>query len=210
MFTGIVEAQGALVSARSVGPGRRLRFSHPFGAGGIGPGDSVAVNGACLTAVDPDPQAFEADLSPETLGRTLLGSMAVGQGVNLERALLPTSRLGGHFVTGHVDGLGTLVADRAEGGAWTMSFRVPAGLSRYLAAKGSVAVDGVSLTVAAVEGRVFSVAVIPATREATTLGDLPVGSEVHLEMDVLAKYVEAILGGGSSGLTEEFLRRHGF
>lgn len=210
MFTGIVEARGALVSRRARGAGTRLVLEHPFGDGGVGPGDSVAVNGVCLTAVEPGPRTFAADLSPETLARTAIPAWAVGAALNLERALTPTSRMGGHFVTGHVDGLGELVADEAGGGAWTMRFTVPAGLERYLAPKGSVAVDGVSLTVAEVRDRTFTVAVIPTTREATNLGDLRPGARVHLEMDVLAKYVEALLGRRGEGLTLEALARAGF
>lgn len=211
MFTGIVEGRGTLTGRRSApGGATRLEFTHPFGADGVGPGDSVAVNGACLTAVDPTAESFAADLSPETLTRTLAGSWRVGTELNLERALLPTSRMGGHFVTGHVDGLGELVADEPVGGTWLMRFRVPAELARFLADKGSVAIDGVSLTVAGVEGRVFSVAVIPTTREETGLGSLRPGAPVHLEMDVLAKYVEALLRGAPEGLTRDFLAKHGF
>lgn len=207
MFTGMIEGQGALRGRRQVAGATRLTFSHPWGPGAVGPGDSVAVNGACLTAVDPGPEAFSADVSPETLRRTNLGGWATGKIVNLERALLPTSRMGGHFVTGHVDGLGELIEDTHAGGAWTMRFQVPADLARYLAPKGSVAVDGVSLTVAEVRGRVFSVAVIPTTRDETTLGGLSQGSRVHLEMDILAKYVEALLGGEARGMTAELLSR---
>lgn len=209
MFTGIVEGRGALRRRGQAGAATRLVFSHPFGPDSIAPGDSVAVDGCCLTAVDPGPETFAADLSPETLAKTLLGSRGVGAAVNLERALLPTSRLGGHFVSGHVDGHGELVGDEFAGGAWTMTFVVPAGCERYLAPKGSVAVDGVSLTVAAVEGRRFSVAVIPTTRDETTLGSRRVGDAVHLEMDILAKYVEAILRP-SKTLDAAFLARHGF
>lgn len=210
MFTGIVEAQGELRGRRQTGGGTRLNFSHPWGAGAVAAGDSVAVNGCCLTAVDPGPEGFGADVSPETLRLTTMGGWSPGQRVNLERSLTPSSRLGGHFVTGHVDGLGELVSDRQEGGCWTMTFRAPRPLARFLATKGSVAVDGVSLTVAGVEAECFRVAVIPTTRSVTTLGALPVGAAVHLEMDILAKYVEALLRGAPEGVSMDLLRRHGF
>lgn len=210
MFTGIVEGRGELLERRRVAGGTRLVFGHPFGEGAVLPGDSVCVSGACLTAVEPDGERFGADVSPESLDRTCLGAWRKGTRVNLERALTPTSRMGGHFVTGHVDGLGELLADEARGGAWTMRFRAPRELARYLAGKGSVAIDGVSLTVASVEGRVFTVAVIPTTRDATSLGELSPGARVHLEMDVLAKYVESLLRGNPPELTREFLEEHGF
>ena len=210
MFTGIVEGRGKLVETIRGRGAVRLVFEHPFGDGDLAPGDSVAVNGCCLTAVDPTPQRFGADVSPETLEKTTLGRWRPGAAVNMERALTPTTRMGGHFVTGHVDGLGSLVADEAAGGAWTMRFRVPRELARYLAPKGSVAVDGVSLTVAEVKGEVFSVAVIPTTREVTNLGELATGAAVHVEMDVLAKYVEALMARTTGSLDESFLREHGF
>lgn len=210
MFTGIVEGRGKLVETVRGRGAVRLVFEHPFGESDLAPGDSVAVNGCCLTAVDPDARRFGAEVSPETLEKTTLGRWRAGTAVNLERALTPIARMGGHFVTGHVDGLGSLVADEAAGGAWTMRFRVPGELARYLACKGSVAVDGVSLTVAATRGDTFSVAVIPTTRELTNLGELSVGDKVHLEMDVLAKYVEALMARTSGSLGEAFLREHGF
>lgn len=210
MFTGIVEGKGKLVERRPVRGATRLVFEHPFGAESVAPGDSVAVQGCCLTAVEPDASRFGADVSPESLEKTTLRSWRPGQVVNMERALTPTSRMGGHIVTGHVDGLGTLVGDELRGGCWTMRFQVPDELARYLAPKGSVAIDGVSLTVAGLEGRVFHVAVIPTTREETTLGQLRSGQPVHLEMDILAKYVEALLGRKPEGLGRDLLMKAGF
>lgn len=211
MFTGIIEGQGALVEIRALARGSRLRIRHPFGPDSVAPGDSVAVDGICLTAVDPTGEDFLADVSPETLKKTRLGSFRVGTRVNLERALTPTSRMGGHFVSGHVDGLGTLIEDRRQGDFYWMRFRVPDGLERYLAPKGSVAIDGVSLTVAEIRGNEFAVAVIPTTRDWTNLGGRKVPSPVHLEMDILAKYVEAQLRGRSpEGISMELLERAGY
>jgi riboflavin synthase len=155
-------------------------------------GDSICVAGACLTVTRMQRGAFAADVSRETLSRTTLGSLAVGSRVNLEPALRAGDPLGGHYVTGHVDGLATVVDLREDARSWRVVFEVPAELARYVASKGSVTVDGVSLTVNEVEGRRFGVNLIPHTREVTTLGDLAPGASVNLEVDIIARYVERL------------------
>ena len=157
-------------------------------------GSSVAVNGVCLTALAIRPDSFSADLAPETLRRSNLGDLTTGSRVNLERALLPTSRLSGHIVQGHVDGTGELLAlDELGGGNWWLKVRVPPELDRYLVFKGSIAIDGISLTVAALEGDVLSVTIIPHTYQNTSLGLHRRGDRVNLECDMLAKHVEKLL-----------------
>lgn len=181
MFTGIVEELGTVLSLESgrmtVGASRVLD--------GVALGDSIAVNGCCLTVVAHDEGSWEADLSEETLRRTALSALAPGSPANLERAVRADQRMGGHIVQGHVDGVGTVVA-----GVPDLRVRVPAGLERYLVEKGSVTVDGVSLTVVDVIGDTFSVAVIPHTAEVTNLGGLAQGAPVNIEVDIVAKYVE--------------------
>lgn len=156
-------------------------------------GESIAVDGVCLTVLSPGRLAFEADVSPETVRRTTLGSKAPGSPVNVERAVRPIDRLGGHIVNGHVDCVGHLVASRNQGEFVEMWFDMDRGLSKYVVEKGSITVDGVSLTVAAVEGRRFSAALIPATLSATTLGRKQIGNNVNVETDILAKYVEKMV-----------------
>jgi riboflavin synthase len=192
MFTGIVEERGAV---RELGPGRLVVSCRTVTAD-TGIGSSVAVNGVCLTVVERSDGHLAFDLSEETIRRTSFSRLAIGDPVNLERPLTLTSRLGGHLVQGHVDGVGevTEVHPDPEGGAW-VSLRPPAGLRRYLVEKGSVCVDGVSLTVAALADEGFSVALIPHTLAVTTLGATRVGDPVNLEVDVIAKYVEALLDG---------------
>lgn len=189
MFTGIIEEVGRLESA-----GARFRIGARRVCEGLNEGDSVCVNGVCLTAVDIGAGGFSADVSPETLGRSNLGGLPAGAPVNLERALLAQSRLGGHIVQGHVDGAGTLIAlEQLRDGNWWLSVRVPPELDRYFVFKGSVAIDGISLTVASVENLVLSVAVIPHTYANTNLRARRRGDSVNLECDVLAKYVEKML-----------------
>ncbi|MDR3717470.1 MAG: riboflavin synthase [Bryobacteraceae bacterium] len=195
MFTGIIEELGAVESIQ-VGDSGRLRIHAPLVCSDLHVGDSVSVNGVCLTAVEVRGASFEADASPETLSRSSLSSLKRGGMVNLERALLLTSRLGGHIVQGHVDGTGQVVAAQPLGdGNWELSVRYPAELDRYLVSKGSVSVDGISLTIASIEGGVFSVAVIPHTWEHTNLRARRPGDVVNLETDILAKYVEKLLTG---------------
>ena len=189
MFTGLVEALGSVVEITPDGPGRRLVLREPGIAPQLTLGESVAVNGACLTVVAHDSATFAFEAGPETLRRTNLGELRPGDRVNLERSLRMGDRLGGHMVTGHIDGLGS-VAERISEGDWlTVWFACGADLAAQMVGKGSVAVDGVSLTLVDVEAGRFSVALIPHTLEHTTLGFKGVGSPVNLETDLLAKYV---------------------
>jgi riboflavin synthase len=192
MFTGIVEERGLV---REIGVAR-LAVTCRAVSTDAAPGASIAVNGACLTVVERSPEHLAFDLSEETLRRTSFDRLRPGDPVNLERPLTLSSRLGGHLVQGHVDGVGEVVQlePTGEGGAW-LGIRAPAGLLRYLIEKGSVCVDGVSLTVASLDGGAFSVALIPHTLEVTTLGSVGVGDPVNLEVDLIAKYVEALLEG---------------
>jgi riboflavin synthase len=190
MFTGIVEERGAV---REIGPAR-LVVGCATVARDAEVGASVAVNGVCLTVVERSGEHLAFDLSEETRRRTGLSRLSEGDPVNLERPLTLSSRLGGHLVQGHVDGVGEVIAiEREPGGGATLRVRVGAELARYLAEKGSVCLDGVSLTVAAVHGRAFAVALIPHTLEVTTLGSAEVGDPVNVEVDVIAKYLEAML-----------------
>jgi riboflavin synthase len=206
MFTGLIEAVGTVASLTRGGTGGRLRIAVQWPDDDApARGDSIAVDGACLTAVDPTDDGFAADLSLETLDRTLLGSLASGDRVNLERALRLGDRLGGHIVQGHVDTVAKVLAISPQGSFQRWRFELPSGLRDEVAPKGSIAVHGVSLTVAALGAGWFEVALIPATIEATTLGSLRPGSPVHLETDVLAKYVaRRIEGAGPSALEEIF------
>jgi riboflavin synthase len=197
MFTGIVQAVGRI---RSMEPrGGDLRLTVETGGldlAGVAVGDSIAVSGACLTAVALEPGAFAADVSRETLDKTILGELGQGSPVNLERALRAGDALGGHYVTGHVDGLARVVDLREDARSWRVRLEVPAELARYVAPKGSATVDGVSLTVNEVEGRVFGVNLIPHTLEVTTLGSLAPGRLVNLEVDIIARYVERLMAAG--------------
>ncbi|GIU83593.1 MAG: riboflavin synthase subunit alpha [Acidimicrobiales bacterium] len=191
MFTGIVEEVGTVVRHRA----GRIAIQCEVVLDGTEVGDSIAVDGCCLTVVSIERSrgerngVWEADLSPETLRRTKLGDLVEGSAVNLERALRADGRIGGHFVQGHVDGVGVVCAPAPE-----LEVRIPSELVRYVVPKGSIAIDGVSLTVAASEGESVRVAVIPHTATVTTLGRLRVGDRVNVEVDLLAKYVESLLG----------------
>ncbi len=214
MFTGLVEATGRIERVEEQGPDRRLWIA-PGGAlmEGLAAGDSIAVSGACLTAVEPDASGFWADVSVETLAHTSLGARDVGDRVNLERALLPTTRLGGHLVAGHVDGVGEIVDFLPDGSSWRLRIRVPAALSRYVAPKGSICIDGISLTVNEVEDDTFGVNIVPHTMAVTTVGDASAGDRVNIEVDLIARYLERLLQGGeggSDGVTRELLARNGF
>ena len=190
MFTGIVETIAEVVAVHPEPPGSRLVVAAPLIAGEAAIGESIAVNGCCLTVVGRDKQRLEFQAGPETLSRTNLGELRPGGQVNLERSLQLSDRLGGHLVTGHIDAVGT-VDQRLDEGEWsTIWFGVPGQLTGQIAAKGSVAVDGVSLTVVAVEPERFSVQLIPHTLAVTTLGRRRVGDRVNIETDLLAKYVE--------------------
>jgi len=211
MFTGIVEELGSVDRLVDLGDAARITVRGPLvtadaagqssadsrGSAGVAPGDSIAVNGVCLTVVDVEDGAFTADVMRETLDRSALGRLAVGDPVNLERAATLATRLGGHIVQGHVDGVGE-IRSRRPGEQWEIvTVSLPTGLGRYVVEKGSVAVDGVSLTVARIGADEFDVSLIPTTLKATTLGSKGVGEPVNLEVDVIAKYVEKLVGDRS-------------
>jgi len=194
MFTGIVTSTGTLKTRTMIGGDCRLHIS----CGGLGlesarVGDSISVSGACLTMLEPNSDGFFADVSQETLSLTTLGQLRQGQKVNLELALGLEARLGGHLVTGHVDGKARLVSRHEDARAERFEFEVPPGLARYIARKGSACIDGVSLTVNEVDGRKFAVCLIPHTLEVTTLGGLAPGDEVNLEVDLIARYLERLM-----------------
>ncbi|GAA4189342.1 riboflavin synthase [Microbispora amethystogenes] len=192
MFTGIVEELGEVVALESLGDSARLTVRGPVVTGDARHGDSIAVNGVCLTVAGAEGDSFTADVMKETLVRSALGALRPGSRVNLERAVRADQRLGGHIVQGHVDGTGEVLS-REPGEHWeVVRISLPAGLARYVVEKGSIAVDGVSLTVAAVTGDSFAVSLIPTTLELTTLGRKGPGEPVNLEVDVIAKYVEKL------------------
>jgi riboflavin synthase len=193
VFTGIVEELGAVVALDRVGDSAQLRVHGPAVISDARPGDSIAVNGVCLTVTRTSDGSFTADVMHETLARTSLSVLGVGDPVNLERAVRADGRLGGHLVQGHVDAVGR-IEDREPGERWeVLRVSVPPELSRYVVPKGSIAVDGVSLTVVDAEPDAFTVSLIPETLSRTTLGHAPVGAPVNLEVDVLAKYVERMV-----------------
>lgn len=192
MFSGIVESLGTVVALQPEPPGCRLIVREPKIAAETKVADSICVNGCCLTVVDRQGDTFAFQAGPETLVRTNLGELKPGSPVNLERALAVSDRLGGHFVSGHIDGCGTLLK-REDSGEWsTFRFAVPRELAAQMASKGSIAIDGVSLTICDSEPDSFSVALIPFTLSVTTLGTLQVGGRVNLETDILAKYVQRL------------------
>jgi riboflavin synthase len=193
MFTGLVEDLGTVAAIERTGDGARLGVRTAL-ADELGEGDSIAVNGVCLTAVGPTADGFRADVMHETLRRSSLGELEPGSGVNLELPLRAGGRLGGHVVQGHVDGVGTVAERREDGFALVVTIAAPDDVLRYVVEKGSIAVDGVSLTVAALGEGSFDVSLIPETRARTTLGALRTGRSVNLEADVLAKYVERLMG----------------
>lgn len=192
MFTGLIEATAPVEYLRVSGAGGRLRIATPLG-GELLPGDSIAVNGVCLTATDPDTTGFEADVSPATLAVTALGDLSPGRIVNLERPVRADSRMGGHFVLGHVDATGQIVELRPEGEAWRLVIEIPMDLELLVIARGSIAIDGISLTIAAIEGRRIVLQIIPFTFTHTALSRMAEGDRVNLEADVLGKYVQRAL-----------------
>ena len=212
MFTGLVETTGTLGRRVSLGAGFRIQVLTALGP--LALGESVSVSGACLTVVSANGQGFEADVSVETIERTILGELASGARVNLERAVAAGDRLGGHLVTGHVDGIATAVAVEPAGEATRVAFEPPEELLRLIAGKGSVALDGVSLTVNRVEGQRFEVMLVPHTTAVTTLGELFVGRKLNLEVDLVARYVvrylEAALPEHQRPGLEAALARAGF
>ena len=211
MFTGIIEEVGKFggLSGGNIAIGAKIVQSDAQ------IGDSIAVNGICLTVTQFDTRGFRAAVMPETVRRTSLAGLMRGAPLNLERALLPTTRLGGHFVSGHIDGVGEITALREDGNAILMTVAADDEILRGIVEKGSVALDGISLTVAAVCARDFTVSLIPHTRTVTNLGAKRVGSPLNIETDILGKYALKLLGGENSavrstGLTRDFLLQHGF
>jgi riboflavin synthase len=216
MFTGIIEELGRVRNIEKRGEGARLVVEARTVTEGTEEGDSIAVNGVCLTAIDVSKDSFSADGSRETLQRSTLGSLRAGSHVNLERAVTPSTRLGGHIVQGHVDARGRFLNATEHGGSWTVRIAYPKDVARYLVFKGSVAVEGISLTVAALTDEHFEIAIIPKTWTVTNLSHLRAGDEVNLEADIIAKYVERILTaapgmkGEASQLTMEKLADLGY
>ena len=194
MFTGIVETMGTLVSRTDMGGDSRLVIdTGTLSLANCRTGDSISVSGACLTMLDPLENSFAADVSQETLSLTILGDLREGGNVNLELAMGVHDRMGGHLVTGHVDGLGRLVSRHEDARAERFEFEVPKSLAKYIARKGSVCINGVSLTVNDVEGLCFGVCLIPHTMMITTLGKLQPGDEVNIEVDLIARYLERLM-----------------
>jgi riboflavin synthase len=193
MFTGIIEELGRVREVEKHGEDARIVIETNLVTEDVHEGDSIAVNGVCLTALDVQRDSFAADVSRETLNRSTLGRLQAGAPVNLERSVTPVTRLGGHLVQGHVDGRGTFLGAEAHGGSWTVRIAYPRDIARYLVFKGSVSVEGISLTIAELTDDHFAIAVIPKTWEVTNVSHLQPGDEVNLEVDVIAKYVERLL-----------------
>lgn len=218
MFTGIIEAQGEIARIeRSRTDARLYVRSAKLDWRDVAIGDSIAVNGVCLTAVDLPGDGFEADVSGETLQRTTLGGLKTGSRVNLEKALTPQTRLGGHLVSGHVDGVGVLLQIAPTGQSYQLNIQAPGALAKYIAEKGSICIDGISLTVNRVKGAVFELNIVPHTLQMTTLSEAKAGCRYNLEVDILARYVERLLSKDAAqaaqtetGVDREFLSRHGF
>jgi riboflavin synthase len=218
MFTGLVEDLGSIAAVAPLpkGSGRRLRLQARLLDEVMALGDSLAVDGACLTVVSARPGEVEVEAGPETLSRTTLGGFTVGQVVHLERALRLSDRLGGHLISGHVDGRGELVASGPRGDNWDLRITCPVELLRYVVEKGAIAVDGVSLTVNSVDARGFTISLVPYSQERVTLHRKSIGGHVNLEVDLIGKYVEKLLlpylsqKGEGGGLTLERLKENGF
>ncbi|HHJ19066.1 MAG TPA: riboflavin synthase [Gammaproteobacteria bacterium] len=216
MFTGIIQSVGSIQALKPQEGDQRLTVATgKLDMGDVALGDSIAVNGVCLTVIEFDQQSFQADVSNETLDCTTLGDLATGSAVNLEKALLPTTRLGGHLVSGHVDGVGMIIDRQPDARSIRLTIRVPEDISRYIAAKGSICVEGISLTVNRIEGRHFSLNIVPHTLEETNLRDAEVGRRVNLEVDIIARYLEQLLTGArdsaaGEGVTRTLLAESGF
>ena len=218
MFTGIIQAIGTIAALENRGGDMRIIVdTGKLPLADVSLGDSVAVSGVCLTAVELDGNRFHADVSGETLGLTTMGALKAGDQVNLEKALTLETRLGGHLVSGHVDGIGTVVSRQEDSRSVRFTLRAPDELARYIATKGSICVDGVSLTVNAVNGAEFELNIVPHTLQETTLAEFQPGHKVNLEVDLVARYLERLLQGdmaavpGSSGqITREILAEYGF
>jgi riboflavin synthase len=217
MFTGIILGKGTIVEKRASGSGMLMSLETDFDLDAPEEGESIAVNGVCLTAKNISSRRFTVDVSPESLARTNLGKLSAGSRVNLERALRLSDRLGGHMVSGHVDAVSTVLERRTVGDFVQFRFRIPKGLGKYIIEKGSIAIDGTSLTVNGCEPETFSIMVIPHTLEVTLLGTRREGDSVNIEVDLIGKYVEKMLQAGTeeaeksqTGINPEFLARHGF
>lgn len=217
MFTGIVTAVGAVRRIERKGADASIFLTTgALDLSDVALGDSIAVSGVCLTAVEITADGFRADVSGETLSRTTHGSFTAGTRVNLEKALTLATPLGGHLVSGHVDGVGTVVGRQEEGRSVRFTIQAPAELARYIAEKGSICIDGVSLTVNEVNGAEFGINIVPHTLQATTIGEFAVGRKVNLEVDVIARYLERLMLGEraaeprAAGITADFLAAHGF
>jgi riboflavin synthase len=218
MFTGIIEAVGRVqqITPRN-GDVRLTIATEKLSLSDVKLGDSIATNGICLTVVELTGQGFAADVSNETLRRTCLKTWQVGTRVNLEKALMPTSRLGGHIVSGHVDGLGEIISFKPDARSLQYQVRAPDGLAKYISEKGSITVDGISLTVNAIDGATFSLNIVPHTVQETNVGQWQTGSVVNLEVDLLARYLERLIMGDKAAqptakadISLEFLAQHGF
>ncbi len=216
MFTGIIQSVGKIAALDAGGGDARVRIAcGKLDMSEVNTGDSIAVSGVCLTVVEHSAAGFTADVSGETLSRTTLGRLRTGDAVNLEKALTLSTPLGGHLVSGHVDGVGVVVNRREVARSVQFRIRAPEALAKYIAEKGSVCVDGVSLTVNAIHGAEFEVNIVPHTLAETTLGTIKEDSEVNLEADVVARYLERLMLGklaaqSGSEITREFLAQHGF
>jgi riboflavin synthase len=214
MFTGIIEGLGRVAGIRPAGQGRRLTIEADFDLAGTKAGDSIAVSGACLTVVQTAGRRFEVDVSPETRASTTLGAARVGERVNLERAMRLSDRIGGHLVSGHIDGTGAIEGREAAGNAVIVAIAVPAALTRYMILKGSVAVDGISLTINTLESDRFTVSIIPHTAALTTIGFKQKGERVNIETDMIGKYVEKFLSARTDppapGVTMDLLAKAGY
>ncbi len=220
MFTGLIEGTGTLIRTDRHGPDARMVIRADFETGGFVLGESIAVDGVCLTVVSFQGGQFAADVSAETLSRTTLSEKTPGRRFNLERALRLGDRFGGHIVSGHIDGLGVLRDRKQEGRSWRLYFQIPEGLSRYTIEKGSIAVNGISLTINGCGQGSFDVNIVPHTAGETTVGELQPGDRVNIEVDVVGKYVERLLGAWKPGGVPEpaaksaidlaFLQKHGF
>ncbi len=216
MFTGIIQAVGTIAAIEPKGADTRVRIhTGKLPLEDVAIGDSIAVNGVCLTAIELPGDGFWADVSGETLSRTTFADIRQNSRVNLEKALTPTTHLGGHLVSGHVDGIGEVIERSDAGRSVKFRIKAPAELAKYIAEKGSICVDGISLTVNAVDGAVFDLNIVPHTLTETTMGDFQPGSRVNLEVDVIARYLERLLLGekaakSGGGVNEALLAEHGF
>ena len=217
MFTGIIESLGKVESLQSVGGDVRLRIGTSLDMSDVHLGDSIATNGICLTVIEWGENWYAADVSRESLNRTTLGSWKVGQRVNVEKAMLPTTRFGGHIVSGHVDAVGEITVVREDARSIYYEVTAPAEIAKYLAEKGSVTVDGISLTINYLRGNVISLNLIPHTAERTNIGTWKTGAKVNLEVDVLARYIERLMLGDKAAEVKEqsklsmaFLAENGF